>query len=303
MSVSTVTRRTVGAAILALACVAAPAGATAAATPPEPVWEATGLHMPESVVYDAARDRYYVSNMASWGEDAVPGDGFISVLDGHGRVAQLHWATGLHNPKGLALANGRLYVGDDDALVEIDVGSGTVLARHAPADGPGQFNDCTADPDGNVYVFSSRLDTVFRLSGGKFEPWAPLDVARTGRPNGLRAEADRLLLGSWSVPAPEGEQEGHISTLAYADQAIGRIGDAPLGHIDGIEPDGHGGYTVTDWTRGHVFHLTADGQPTLLFTLPKGAADHHYRIDRKLLVVPQLLDNVVRAYHWEPSAP
>ncbi len=290
--------------VAALALALAAAVPAAAATPPEPVWEATGLHLPESVIHDAARDRFYVSNMAGWGEQAVPGDGFISVLDGQGRVQELRWATGLQDPKGLALANGRLYVGDEDALVEIDVDTGEVVARHAPADGgPGGFNDCTADPDGNVYVFSSRLDTVFRLSGGRFEAWAPLDVSRTGRPNGLLAEADRLLMGSWSVPAPEGEQEGHISTLSYADKSIGRLGEGPLGHIDGIEPDGHGGYTVTDWTRGHVFHLDGNGRATLLFTLPQGAADHHYLASQRLLVIPQLLDNVVRAYRWEPSGP
>lgn len=58
------------------------------------------------------------------------------------------------------------------------------------------------------------------------------------------------------------EQTGHLSTVAYADKALGRLGDRPIGHIDGIEPDGRGGYTVTDWTTGDVLQVSADGKPT-----------------------------------------
>src|SRR5690606_20889305 len=99
------------------------AGAQAATShpAPEPLWVADGFSTPESVVFDPQRNVFYVSNMATRGEDAVPGDGFVSRLDAEGRILDLQWVTGLENPKGLALANGRLYAGDDDALVEIDI--------------------------------------------------------------------------------------------------------------------------------------------------------------------------------------
>lgn len=268
------------------------------------LWETGGFSGPESVLFDRARDRYYVSNMASRGKDAIPGDGYISLLDGKGRVLERQWLAGLENPKGLALAGGRLYVGDDDALVEIDPASARVLARHQPADGPGGFNDVTADAAGNVYVFSRRLETVFRLSQGEFAPWARLDTRVTGRPNGLRVDGDRLLMGSWEVPAdaPAGEGAwGHLATLDLDDRRPGRIGDAPLGHIDGIEPDGRGGYTVTDWTRGLLLQVGADGAVRTLLTLEKGAADHLYQVEEQVLVVPQLLDGVVRAWRWAPQ--
>src|SRR5690606_41616707 len=134
------------------------------------------------------------------GQGQTHADGFISRGSAEGEILDLRWVTGFDNPKGLAVANGRLSVGDDKDMVEIDLDSGEIVARHAPADGgPGQFNDCTADPMGNVYVFSSRLGTVFRLHAGKFEPWVKLDTRVTGGINGLRAETDRLLLGGWSV--------------------------------------------------------------------------------------------------------
>ena len=147
------------------------------------------------------------------------------------------------------------------------------------------FNDCTAAPDGTVYVFSRRLAAVFRLRGGRFEAWATLDLAQTGAPNGLLAERDRLLLGSWWVRRDGTEALGHLSTVRYLDGAVGRLGDRPIGHIDGIEADGRGGYTVTDWTKGELLRVSADGVPTLLLTLRKGAADHTHVIDRGWLVV------------------
>ncbi len=153
-----------------------------------------------------------------------------------------------------------------------------------------------------MYVFSRRLSTVFRLSAGKFEPWAKVDAARTGWPNGLLAERDRLLLGSWVARGAAGQENlGHLSTVAYADQTLGRVGDQPIGHIDGIEPDGRGGYTVTDWTKGDVLQISADGTPTPILKLPQGAADHEYVVDQRLLVIPLVLDNAIRAYRWAPA--
>lgn len=291
------------AAVVALASATCAAPALAAQPTPELLWTVGGFSTPESVVYDRARDRFYVSNMATRGEGATPGDGFISRLDGRGNITELKWITGLQNPKGLSLANGRLYAGDDDALVEMDLDAAAIVARHAPADGgPAQFNDTTADAAGNVYAFSRRLDTVYRLSGDTFAPWVKVDTDVTGKFNGLRADGDRLLLGSWQVPAPDGERLGHLTTIDLATGAIGRIGQQPIGHIDGIEPDGRGGWTVTDFTPGRLLHVDGDGTPTRLLTLVKGNADHLYLPDRQLLVIPFLFDDVVRAYRWAPRA-
>lgn len=176
------------------------------------------------------------------------------------------------------------------------------MARYAPEDGPGNFNDCTVDPEGNVYVCSGRLATVFRLHAGKFAPWYKLDVAKTGGLNGLRAEKDRLLLGGWSVRDASGkEQLGHISTVAYSDKTLGRLGHEPICHIDGLEPDGQGGYTVTDWLTGDVLQVSADGKSSPLMKLVQGSADHTYLIAQQLLVIPLMKDNVLRAYRWAPS--
>jgi hypothetical protein len=277
------------------------ATALAVAGAPQLVWKADGFVGPESVVLDAARGEYYVSNMGTFGEGAVPDDGFISRVSLNGKILELKWVTGLSDPKGLALANGRLYVGDDPGLAEVDIAAGKIHAWHAPEDGKGDFNDCTADADGNVYVSSGRLGTIFRLSGGKLEAWHKLDRSKTGWLNGLKAEKDRLLLGGWSLRVGDKEQLGHISTLSLADQTLGRLGTEPVCHVDGLEPDGRGGYTVTDWLTGDVLHVTSDGATSPLMNLGQGTADHAYLVDEKLLLIPQMMENTLSAWRWAPA--
>jgi len=284
-----------------LFCALASTIAARAATP-ELLWECSGFIAPESVVHDSVKNQLYVSNMGASGKNAPHDDGFISRVSPDGKLLEVKWVTGLENPKGLALANGRLYVGDDNDLVEIDIAAGKILARYAPPDGPGVFNDCTADPEGNVYVCSGRLLTVFRLHAGTFEAWAKLDRAKTGGINGLRAEKDRLLLGGWSIKDADGvEHVGHLSTVSYHDKTIGRLGTEPICHIDGLESDGRDGYTVTDWLTGDVLHVSADGKTQPIMKLVQGSADHTYLTDVQQLIIPLMKDNVLRAYRWAPS--
>lgn len=262
-------------------------------------WTTEGLVGPESAVYDATRNEIYVSNMGTYGKDAVAKDGFIARLSSDGKILQQHWVNGLENPKGLALSNGHLFVGDDVYLTEIDVASGKIVAQFKPEGSDGDFNDCTADPAGNVYVCSGKLHTVFRLHQGKFEAWVVLDPAVTGGINGLRAEKDRLLLGGWSRRTNDGKEElGHLSTIDYRNKKVGRVGTKPICHIDGLEPDGGDGYVVSDWLTGEVFHITADGEKKLLLELPQGAADLTHRIESHQLLIPLMKDNQLRAYSW-----
>jgi hypothetical protein len=270
----------------------------------EPVllWEMNGLSSPESVVLDRARNQLYVSNMGSYGPAATKGDGFVSRASVDGKLLEAEWVKGLEDPKGLALVGDRLYVGDVDALVEIDITKGVILARYAPTDGPGDFNDCTADSEGNVYVCSGRLLTVFRLHHGEFAPWVKLDRSQTGGINGLLAEKNRLLLGGWTVKDADGaEQLGHISTVDFQTLKVGRIGTKPICHIDGLEPDGRGGYTATDWMTGDVLQVSANGEPEPLMKLHPGSADHTYLRDEGVMIIPLMKDNMLRAYRWTPD--
>lgn len=275
----------------------------AIAEEPRLMWTLEGLHSPESVIYDAQRERLYVSNLATRGKERIVDDGFISAVGLDGEMIEQRWVEGMDDPKGLTIANGKLYAADTAEVLEIDPDKGTILARYRPEDGePGRFNDCTADPDGNVYVYSSRLETVYRLKAGSFEPWAKVDTSLTGGVNGLRAETDRLILGGWTVTNSEGNQQlGHLNTIQYRNMKQGRIGTTPVSRCDGIEPDGLGGYTVTDWLTGDVTQVSATGETRLVMTLVRGTADHEYLIEDGVLYLPSMEENKLDAYAWRPT--
>src|SRR5688572_29013216 len=221
------------------------ASATAAAEPVK-VWEATGLKNPESAVYDAGAGVIYVSDVA--GEpNAKDQAGFIAKLSPEGEVTDAEWISGLNAPKGMALAEGKLYVADIDQLAVVDVASGEIIAKH---DAPGAkfLNDVAVAGDGRVFVSDMVTNTIWALEGDKFEVW--VQDAALENPNGLFPEAGRLVVGSWGVMADDFSTKvpGHMKTVDLATKEIKPLGSAePVGNLDGVEGYGAGGYLATDW--------------------------------------------------------
>lgn len=281
---------------LALACALATPAATAERYALEPAWETPpGLANPESALYDAAADVIYVSNVNGGATD-LDGNGFISLVTPDGRIAELKWVEGLHAPKGLGLAGGKLYVADLGALVEIDVAHRAISQRY-PAPESKFLNDVAIGPDGAVYVSDMLTDTLYRLQGGRFEPWVT-DEALTF-PNGLHAEADRLVVAAWGVIDGEGfatSRPGHLKAVSYADGGLSDIGTTPIGNLDGLEPDGAGGYLATDWMAGKLLAIDAQGNAETLLTLTQGTADIGLIPERDLVLIPMMNDGKLAAY-------
>ena len=87
-------------------------GVAGACAKPVELWQTTGLKTPESALPDPTATFAYVSNV-NGNPSEKDGHGFISKVSlKDGRMLALEWAKGLDAPKGLALANGRLYVSD-----------------------------------------------------------------------------------------------------------------------------------------------------------------------------------------------
>jgi hypothetical protein len=270
-----------------------PAGTASAE--PQKVWEATGLKNPESALYDPAAGTIYVSNTNS---DVMEkdGNGFISKLAPDGKVLALEWVKGLDSPTGLALADGVLYAADVDRLVAIDPGKGAITARH---DAPGAkfLNDLTADKQGRVFASDMLTNTIWVLEDGKFSPWLQDDAL--DNPNGLVAEADRLVVGSWGKMEADGSTKvpGHLKVVDLKTKTVADLGDpTPVGNIDGVEPDGKGGYFVADWVKGGLFHATAEGKATRLLPLAPGSADLGSVPGQGLVLVPMSADGTLLAY-------
>ncbi len=96
-------------------------------------WRLGGLKMPESVIFDKANNRLIVGNMATFGPDGGA-DGYLSIVSPDGQLVTEKWATGLNDPKGMAIVGDSLFVADPTGLVEIKLAR-RLDRHHAPARG------------------------------------------------------------------------------------------------------------------------------------------------------------------------
>jgi len=267
---------------------------SAVAAEPQKLWEASGFKQPESAVFDRAAGAIYVSNVN--GEAMKKdGNGFISKLGPDGKVVALEWVKGLDSPTGLALANGKLYAADVDRIAEIDIAKGEVIQRY---DAPGSkfLNDLTADKSGRIYASDMVANSIWVLEGGKLSLLMQDDTL--DNPNGLLAEDGRIVVASWGKMAPDFSTKvpGHMKSVDLATKKVSALGDTtPAGNFDGVEPDGKGGYLVTDWVSGGLFQVTKDGKPTRLLPLAKGSADLGAGPDG-IIMIPMMMDGTVVAY-------
>jgi len=273
-------------------------GSPVAAAGPSKVWELAGFQAPESALPDPERGVIYVSNIA--GQPAEKdGNGFISKVSVDGTMMQERWVTGLDAPKGMAQSRGRLFVSDIDRLVEIDIASAKVVARHE-APGAKFLNDVAADGQGRIYVSDMFTNTIWRLADGRFEPWAQSDALKG--PNGLFVQEDRLIVAAWGV-IKEGfttTKPGNLVMVSITEKTVRDQGDGtPVGNLDGIEASGPNSYLVTDWIAGTLYRIDASGQAEQLLDLNPGSADIGYMPTQNLVLIPMMMDGVVAAYRIE----
>ena len=276
-------------------CLASLISAGALAADLDVAWETTGFERPESVVFDEGDGVLYVSNINGDGT-AVDGNGYISKLSASGEVLEKQWATGLNGPKGMALHGGMLYVSDINELAVIDLATGEITATYQAPDAK-FLNDVAAHQDGRVFVSDIITNTIHVLENDSFEIW--LQDAALENPNGLLAEADRLLVAAWGTMAEDFSTEvpGHLKAVDYGTKAITSLGDGePVGNLDGVEPDGKGGYLVTDWMSGGLYRFSADGKAEMLMDLNQGSADHEVIEADGIAVIPMMMDGNVIAY-------
>lgn len=278
---------------------ALPAVALAQEAPVE-AWRVSGFQAPESVVLDRDNQLLYVSNVNGSPTEA-DGNGYISQLSPDGTLMAEKWVTGgLNAPTGMDVQGGNLYVADIQRLVVIDIASGEISATHEAPDAR-FLNDVTSDDQGRVYVSAMMTNSIWRLAEGRFEPW--LQSEELMSPNGLFAAPDRLVVATWGERT-EGFQTsvpGRLKAVSYDDQGISDIGaGAPVGNLDGVEPDGTGAWLATDWMAGALYHIHADGTARQVLDLPQGSADLEHVADRNLVIVPLMNDGEVAAWRWSP---
>ncbi len=261
------------------------------------LWETKAdFKLPESVIYDKENDILYVSNMQ---DDPFKKDknGFISKVDLDGNILKLKWVKGLNAPKGLAISKGKLYVGDVDQLVEIDIKEGKISNRY-DAVGAALLNDVAADSKGNIYVSDTFTDTIYRLNTfGQLTKW--LYSPQLQAPNGLHYEKGQLIVGSWGHPTDgwAAAEVGHLKTISLKTKKIKSLGNGKaVGNLDGVESDGKGAYYVADWVGGKLFLIQPNGRFKVVLDLSQGVADHEVIHEKNIIIIPMMLEGKLVTY-------
>ncbi len=250
----------------------------------EKLWATSeGLKTPESVLYDAARNVCYVSNMADYtGEKG--NDGFISIISLEGKILNLNWITELKDPKGMGIIGNNLYVADVTNIIEIDIPSGMISRAYA-VENAKFLNDISVTPDGKVFVSDSKDQAVYLLQNDRVELFVKSDKLKGI--NGLWVGKNKLLAGANGMIVSI-----DLDTKSISDYILN------TGGIDGLVADGKGNYLISDW-QGNVYRAyKSKEKETLIDTTPAkiNAADIDYIIKMSYLLVPTFNDNRVVCY-------
>jgi len=278
----------------------ASAPAEAAPAPKPVVRYAEGLSTPESVLYDAAGDRYLVSNI-NGGPASADNNGYIAELSPDGKVTQPKFiAGGLKNvkldaPKGMGISKGILYVSDITVVRKFDAKTG------APK-GEIKFpkatflNDIAVSTDDKVYVSDSGLkvgkeglepdgsDAVYVIEKGK--PKVLAESKDLSGPNGLAVVGQELL------------------AVAFGSDELYKLGEKgaktdvthlPAGGLDGIVPVGDE-LLISSWKGSAVYKGKLGGKFEVAVPGLKSPADIGYDSKRKRILVPHFLDSTVEVF-------
>lgn len=245
----------------------------------------TGLKTPESVV-QAKDGKIYVSEINGFGKT---GDGQITVIE-HGKARV--FATGLDDPKGLAIIGQYLYVADNPKVLKISLKHPEQVQVFADASAfplvPQFLNDLEPDLAGNLYVSDSG---DLKSSGGaiyKIDQQGKVTLlisheqdARILVPNGLLMDdaGDVLMVVDFASGIL---YSYNMQTKVLTDLAEG------FGGGDGLVHHSSGKMFVSDWKNGKVFSINLAGEVTEIKSGYQAAADIALTKDEKYIMVPDM---------------
>lgn len=240
----------------------------------------TGLKMPESVV-QAKDGTIYISEINGFDKD---GDGQISKLDKDGKLTV--FATGLDDPKGLAIIGDKLYVADKTRIVEVDKDGKWKVYTAATAfeSKPKFLNDLEADKAGNLYVSDSgdlkSGGQIYKIAKGG-APTLVVDSKNKDvlAPNGLLSESPKQLLEI-------DFESGILYRINLTNGKLTKVAEG-FGGGDGLVKTKSGKIFISDWKTGKVYKAV-NGKAVLIKEGYQSAADIALTNDGKTIMVPDM---------------
>lgn len=290
---------TVAAAALVAACTTT---GTAAPAPDAAAGPVTlgGFSGSEAATYDAANDRFLVSNTGGGPAqpDQVDNNGFIVALNPDGTVQTARWAVGsdtvqLRSPLGIEAANGVVYLADTPFIRRFDLATAAQLPN-IEVPGAAILNDLDVAPDGTIYVtdMGSQEPATWRVV--KIAPDGTVSTLISGealgRPNGLDVGYDgKIYLAPVAIEAV---------VIVNTDGTIDRTIPVPTQGNDGIMAL-EDGIFLSQPRTSTLYHIAYDGTATLLSDQTLGGASLGVDTKRGVVIVPTASQNAVSLYTAE----
>ena len=273
---------------------------TTTAAPSQPAQEiATGLQMPESVLYDAQQDLYFISN-TNGQPLAADNNGYISKVNPSSDVLQVDpkWIEAgkngvtLNAPKGMAIAGDTLYVSDLTVVRKFDSRTGTPKGQ-ITIPGATFLNDVAADGS-TVYVTDSGMKAG---AGGNFEPSGTDAVWK------IAGDKAQKIAGGKDLKGPNGIAllNGKIWVVTLGGSELYQlekgkkniVTNLPSTGLDGLVAMADNTFLVTSWDGKAIFRGQAGSGFKAVLENMSSPADIGYDSKRHRLLVPHFMDNVV----------
>ncbi len=255
------------------------------------IWETNAEFWgPESAVYDKANKCVYVSNFNDKGgfskSDRSLHNECISKLDLEGNTIEFCWIDSLQGCTGITIYKEHVYVVERNALTKISIKDRAVVQRFSFTN-HGFPNDVTFDDEGTFYISDGPKKTIHRLKNGQMEAWMVNE--ELNKINGILFDDGKLIVGT--------NEDNCLKSIDINSKKITTIAAMGEGGIDGIKKFGEQ-YLVSLYA-GNIYLIDKNGQKTELLNTRDNeikCADFEYIESKKLLIVPALQNNNIRAY-------
>lgn len=258
---------------------------------------AQGLQTPESVLYDADQDVYFISNIN--GQPLAKDDnGYISKVNPDTLAVEAKWIDGskkgshLDAPKGLAIVGDELWVTDITDVKKFDRKTGAPKGKVA-IPGSTFLNDLVSDGK-SAYVSDSGMkagaggnfegtgtDSIWQITGTQAKKIAA--GKDLNRPNGLEMADGKL----WAVSFAANE----LYSIDNGKKA--NVAKLPKGSLDGLVHLADGTFLVSSWESNSVFRGPAAGPFSEVITGVTSPADIGYDTKRHRVLVPHFTESKV----------
>jgi len=248
------------------------------------VGAAIDYNNPESVVYDAANDRYLVSNT---------GDGNI-IARSPADVLSYFSQGASTSIRGLTIMNNTLYAAGDEGVMAFNLSNGqktsTIVITERDF-----LNGITSDAAGNLYVSdNARIYKVDPVAG------TYTTVITTDGANGvLFDEANNRLL--FTDEGPVGFDGSYISAIDMVTTNVTNLVSNTFRMLDGLTRDGDGNYYVSSWSTNKVYRYDQNfANPAVEVSIGhNGPAAIFYDTSNDILAIPNFDAHTV---DYKPAA-